>query len=467
VQSHDDLRVGTVEVLLPLAPVRAAQRETTLALLGGVGLAVLTAALVSWLLAQRITRSIRQLGRAAQQIGAGEFTAPVAVAGPMEIVQLSVAADQMRAQLATTHAALAAETARYLNILESTSDAILLFDQAEQVILINRGAERLLGCQRQTATGARLSQLVRLHGDDTLELERIPLHGACHLAVQQADGRVLTVAASRASIQDDQGNAPGEQIVVLHDVTDAVALGAMKDAFLANVTHEFRTPLAALIASLEILRNEHGDLSPAEQQQMFGALQNGVQRLDTLVQNLLDSASIQAGYFRVQPEMTQLMPLITEALELMEPLVRQRNQRIAVAVPPDVPPVFADDRRLVQVLVNLLSNASKFGPRGDTLQIVVEREEELVAVAVTDHGPGVAESRQGHLFERFLRPGSETVGAQGAGLGLAIVKAVVEGHGGSIVVRSAGEHETTFRFTLPIAAAKPANGDEAYATVAR
>lgn len=450
VLSHADVPLGTIEVLLPLAPVQQAQYQTTLTILGGVALALGVALGLTWLLTKAISRSIDTLGHAARQIGAGDLAQPVVVHGAVEITRLSTAIDQMRTQLQATHRALAAETARYLNILESAHDAMLVLTSDGRISLMNRGAEALLGCQRTSATGLPLAEVVQLHSGEHLSLDHIPVTGSTNLAIQTGDGRVLTVAATRAAIRAGSDEQPGEQIVVLRDVSEAVALSALKDAFLANVTHEFRTPLAALIASLEILQNEHGDLSPSEQQQMLAAVHIGVRRLDTLVQNLLDSASIQAGYFRVEPEATRLGPLVEEAVELIRPLVQQRAQTIAVDLPADLPPVLADDRRIVQVLVNLISNASKFGPRGDTIQLTVAVQQGSVDVAVTDHGPGIPESRQPGLFERFLRPGSETLGAQGIGLGLAIVKAIVERHGGSIHVSTDPRQGTTFSFSLQI-----------------
>ncbi|NTU80880.1 MAG: HAMP domain-containing protein [Chloroflexales bacterium] len=463
VHSHADEQLATIELLLPLAPVRAAQRQTTLAIFGGVLLAIGIAALLSWLLARRITGSIRTLSNVARRIGAGDLTAPVQVDGAAEIVHLSTAVDQMRQQLAASHAALAAETARYLSILETTDEAILVLDADGRVTLANRGAEALLGCARTRVAGVLLSEVVTLHGGAPLTLADIPPVGSVHLAIQTADGGIRTVAATRAAVLTDAEAARGEQLVVLRDVSETVALSQLKDAFLANVTHEFRTPLAALIASLELLRNEHGDLSPAEQQPLLEAVHVGVRRLDTLVQNLLDSASIQAGYFRVVPEVTWLAPLIDEAVELMLPLVRQRAQTIRVVLAPELPPILADDRRIVQVLVNLLSNASKFGPRGDTIVLAAQARQGQMIVAVSDHGPGILGSRGDALFERFLRPGGQTHGAQGAGLGLAIVKAIVERHGGAITVDTDAEAGTTFRFTLQVSAiVRPLQNEHVY-----
>jgi PAS domain S-box-containing protein len=355
----------------------------------------------------------------------------------------------MRQHLYETHSALQAEKARYANILESVEEGVITLDLEERVTSLNQSAEAMLGISRVAAHGLPLRLAVPLDQGTTLRLTRIPPIGAVQLAIRAHDDRELTVAATRSQIHTLIDGTPGEHIVVLRDISEEATVGRLKEEFLANITHEFRTPLSALIASLEILREEAETLTLDERQQMLTAIHLGVQRLDTLVQNLLDSASLQAGYFRVEPDATQLRPLIEEALDIMRPLVQQRGQTIECALPMGLPPILADDRRIVQVLVNLLSNSSKFGPRDDTLRLAVQVGPADVSVAITDHGPGIAVSRQAHLFERFVRPGAETVRAQGVGLGLAIVKAIVERHGGQVIIQSSDADGTTFAFTLP------------------
>jgi PAS domain S-box-containing protein len=439
--------IGAVEALLPLAPVRAVQQEATVALLISTALAALAATGLGWLLARRFSGPIRQLARDAETIGQ-DLTRPVAVRGPMETQLLSQAIERMRLQLYETHSALQREKVRYANILESLGDAVITFDSNERVTSLNKSAAAMLGIDRAAAIGLPLDHAVLIQPETSLTLGHIPPSGALPLAIRTQDGRSLTVAATRSQIQARRDGMSSEQILVLRDISEEEAVRRLKEDFLANITHEFRTPLSALIASLEILREDSEALTLVERQHMLAAIYLGVQRLDTLVQNLLDSASLQAGYFRVDLDVTQLEPLIDEAVEIMRPLAQQRGQTIRVAVPELVPPIIADDRRVVQVLINLLSNASKFGPREDTLQITVEVDAEDVRVAVTDHGPGIPASRQARLFDRFLRPGAETVRAQGVGLGLSIVKAIVEQHGGRVAVSPNDQQGTTFTFTL-------------------
>lgn len=442
--------IGMIEILIPLASVHAVQLQATWSLLLITILVACMGIALGWVLARWFTRPIGVLMHAAESIGRGDLYHQVVAGGPTEVRVLGQAIDQMRKQLAQSHSALDAEKSRYENILESVEEAVITLDPHARVTSLNRSAEALLDCTRATAHGQMLHQVVHVYGDTPLAIDLIPPLGTTRLAICASHDRIVTVEATRSSVLALPDTTPSEHILVLRDVSEGAAVAQLKEAFLANITHEFQTPLAALIVSLEILRDDHGanTLSSTDREAMLTTIHIGVQRLNTLVRNLLDSASLQAGYFRVAPDVSQLLPLINEALETMEPLLQQQQQTVELILPDTIPAVVADERRIVQVLVNLLSNASKFGPTGDTLQLTVQVADNEVVVGVTDHGPGIAPNRRQYLFERFLRPGSDIVRAQGVGLGLAIVKAIIERHGGQVRVQGGDQNATSFLFTL-------------------
>lgn len=440
--------VALAELLLPLAPVHSAQRQATLLLLVITLLAVLAALLLAFTLTRWVALPIDQLGRAAAAIGRGELDRVVRVSGPSELVALGGVLETARRQLASARAALAEEKQRYAAILESISEALITLDARGHVTGMNSAAEALLGQTRAAGAGRPLAYLLPgVHGLP-IAPERLPIGSTLRFALRAADGQPRTIAATRYPLLGPAG-AAREYVLMLRDISDEVAVAQLKEAFLANITHEFQTPLAALLASLELLHDERERLSAQEHQRLFEAVYSGARRLQQLLGNLLDSASLQAGYFRVAPELSDLRPLVAEAVATVEPVARQRNQQIITQLPAQLPPLFADEPRLIQAMVNLLSNASKFGPPGDVISLRVTVGDGRVCIAVSDHGPGVAPARQAHLFERFLRPGAETVRAQGAGLGLAITQAIIERHGGAVrLVTKAGEG-TTFTLDLP------------------
>jgi two-component system, OmpR family, sensor histidine kinase BaeS len=234
--------------------------------------------------------------------------------------------------------------------------------------------------------------------------------------------------------------------------------------FLGLMPHEFRTPLAALAASLELLETDAEDLS-GDQRQLVGSIHRSVIRLHSLVDNLLDTASIQAGQFQVHAEPTMLGPIIDEARLYIQPLLDQKQQGLCVQVQAPLPEVMADSRRVTQVLINLLSNAHKYGPVGEPLTLAAARADRVVRVSVADLGPGISPDDQSGLFQRFIRSGSKgTTSVAGIGFGLAITREIIEMHHGQVGIDSSLGKGTTVWFSLPLAATaeepRPDLGDE-------
>jgi signal transduction histidine kinase len=231
---------------------------------------------------------------------------------------------------------------------------------------------------------------------------------------------------------------------------------ALTDHFLASASHEFRTPLTAVAASVELLIDQAADLSPEDLRELLATLHLGVLNLHKLVDNLLESASIEAGRFRVRPRPAGLGDIIAEATATMQPLLDRHGQRLIVELPAAIPVVLADPRRVVQVLVNLLSNASN-AQRGlsdseITISAVMEGAGRTVRVLVADQGPGIPPAQRAELLKgrRFVAPpaGADPTGPTGFGLGLSVVKAIVAAHGGQLGIGDRAGGGAVVWFTL-------------------
>ena len=228
------------------------------------------------------------------------------------------------------------------------------------------------------------------------------------------------------------------------------SLQKLKSCFIASITHEFRTPLSAISASMEYLLEEMEHLTKAEIKELLTSVNLSVSTLQTLVDNLLESASIESGNFRVFIQPIEIMDAVEEAVRTVMPIFQRREQKLVVESSDCLPLIKGDQARLVQVLVNLLSNASKFGPIGQTVEIVINKSDSShVRVSVIDQGSGVKIDNKEDLFQRFIHEDPCTNCHYGIGLGLSIVKAIIEGHDGSVGMDAKEHRGSIFWFTVP------------------
>jgi signal transduction histidine kinase len=259
------------------------------------------------------------------------------------------------------------------------------------------------------------------------------------------------------------GPVEERQFLVMRDETDVELARRQRDTVLANISHEFKTPLAAQRASLELLREKllegGGRDDSAEARELVLSLERGGLRLTQLIDNLLESVRIESGQDSLRRRPVALDEVVEEAVELTAPLFAQRRQQLLVDLPYPLPPVLGDAPRLIQVFVNLLANAQKFAPAGSPLAVGGEITERDVAVWVDDLGPGLPPAADSgtELFRRFVRsPGEMAEPEQsGMGLGLWIVQSIVERHGGTVAAERR-DPGTRMRVTLPRSAAAEA-----------
>jgi K+-sensing histidine kinase KdpD len=233
--------------------------------------------------------------------------------------------------------------------------------------------------------------------------------------------------------------------------TDQSTFHHLHTYFLANISHEFRTPLTALSASLEILMNELENLSPADQRELLRSMHLSTASLQTLVNNLLESTSIEAGHFAIHRRPVVLNKVLAEAVHIVQPLLDRRAQYLVLTQPFQLPPLLADPIRLAQVFINLLSNASKYSPLEQKIDLGIDVMGDRLLIAVADRGFGIPENEKADIFGYFTRLAVEDSDQYGAGLGLSVVKSIVEGHGGTISIDDRPGGGSIFWITLPLA----------------
>ena len=263
------------------------------------------------------------------------------------------------------------------------------------------------------------------------------------------DGPRVTALMNATPIRADDGSVE-TVVVTLQDLAPLEELERLRAEFLALVSHELRGPLTSIKGSAATLLESSADLDPAEMRQFFRIINDQADHMRDLIGDLLDVARIETGTLSLTPGPTAVAELVDEAKRRF--LSGGGRDTLEFALPPDLPLVLADRRRIVQVLDNLLANAARHSPEPAPIRISAAREAVHVAVAVADRGRGIAAERLPHLFRKFSRSDAPEPG-NGNGLGLAICKGIVEAHGGRIWAESGGPGlGTRVIFTLPVAA---------------
>jgi signal transduction histidine kinase len=219
---------------------------------------------------------------------------------------------------------------------------------------------------------------------------------------------------------------------------------------LATVAHELRGPLTALAQSSELLAEDFLVLGPEQVKSMLGAMHRRTLWLQGLVENLLCAATIREGRLQLYRQSLSMSDLLDDVDAVVGPILAQREQRLRIRMSPRLPEVLADSRRLGQVMVNLILNASKFGVVGTPIDVTISARNGAVRVSVADRGPGVSAEQADRLFEPYYRA-PETTGStkDGVGLGLSIVKSIVEAHGGTVGLDNRRGGGARFWFSIP------------------
>ena len=229
-------------------------------------------------------------------------------------------------------------------------------------------------------------------------------------------------------------------------------LSAMKEEFLALTTHDLRSPLTVISGVINFFTSGRLGEMTAEQKNMVAMMERNTQNLIELVNDLLDASKLESGTMRLDPASIELRGLVGELREQMQPLAHEKEIALEEDVPEELPPLRADRAKLRRILVNLVSNALKFTPKGGHVRLGASREGRLVRVSVEDTGVGIQREDLHDIFDKYAQARSRaTRSEKGTGLGLYITRQLVELHGGKISVQSEVGRGSTFSFTIPIA----------------
>lgn len=444
--------IGILTVTLPTTSLNASfQHLVQIMLVLALGVTVVAAGL-NFALGRWLGRPLGRLTTAAARIGQGDLTTPIPRVAGQEIGTLAVTLEEMRYRLLHLMADLRQQQAESAAILGSIVEGVFSVDRDRTIRFINPQAGALLGIAPEAATGRFCGDVLnpRTVGGIRPCDDHCPIvHARLQPGARATEHLRLPNGQERTVVITSAPPTEGMQVQVLRDETDIEASRRLRDVVLANISHEFRTPLSAQLASIELLLDQLPSLSTAQVYTLVVTLQRSTLRLTQLIDNLLESARVEAGHATIRRSRVALDEVIETALELTRPLLDQRMQVVDVALPYPLPPLVGDAARLTQVFVNLLANANKFAPSGSTIEIGAAPGETTVTIWVADQGPGMPRLPGTDLFQRFVRAPDNEPEQSGMGLGLWICKSIIERHAGWIDAQSS-ETGTRMCVTLPV-----------------
>lgn len=435
--------VGVVRVAVSLQQIEAHIGRLSRMILAAGALAALCSVFLASYIASRTVAPVRRLTEAAARIAGGDLTLHLLPTTQDEIGSLTRAfnymAEELRAQVST----LALERNRLAAILNTMADGALLTDPQGEVELVNPAAARILGVEATQATGRTFAQMV--HNRQLIEL-----WAACRQSRQEQVGTIETGPREtflHAVITPLGESAAPRTLVILQDLTRVRRLETVRRDFISNLSHELRTPLASLALVVETLQDGALD-EPETARRFLGHMENEVASLIQMVEELLELSRIESGRAPLDIEPTELLKLVKKPLKRLKLLAEHKGVALAREIPEAAPLVYADARRIQQVVGNLVHNAIKFTPAGGNVTVSVQIHPREVVLAISDTGVGIPAADLPRIFERFYKA-DRARAEDGAGLGLAIAKHLVQSHRGRIWVQSVEGVGSTFYFSLP------------------
>jgi two-component system, OmpR family, phosphate regulon sensor histidine kinase PhoR len=332
-------------------------------------------------------------------------------------------------------------------ILGSMVEGVAVVNSGERLLFANEGFAEILELDAPPQSGSSLVEVVRQ--TELLEAVRAVLKGAPRLEAEISTGtlRQRFFAATVASVKATEN--PGA-VIVLHDITDLRKLERVRRDFVANVSHEFKTPLTAIQGFAETLLSGAID-DPQNRIRFLKIILEHSRRLARLTDDLLELSKMDADRIDLELDRLSVSQFVQACLETTQRAAAEKNLDVSVNLRGALPDILADRRRLAEVLQNLLDNAVQYTPSGGRIVVSASSDPEEVTFTVSDTGIGIPQVDQPRIFERFYRVDvarSREVG--GTGLGLSIAKHLVEAHRGRIWVESEVGQGSKFHFTVPV-----------------
>jgi len=439
----NDEIVGVARVSLPLTEINGYAGHVNWVITWGAIIAAVVAVLLALQISRVTTGPVKKLTQMSKKLAEGELDQEIQVTSRDEVGELAKAFNRMAAKLKEMVALITTERDRMATILSNMGDGIFVVDGESRVTTVNRAAQQMLQLSGKEVLGSTFVEAVRDYEMDDI-LQR------CLRTKEQQVGTVETSPGKQflrvmATPLEDGGGC----LLLLQDLTELRRLETVRRDFVANISHELRTPAASIKALAETLRDGAID-DPSVAKDFLAKINAEADRLTQLVQELGELSRIESGRAPIQKKPFDMAEAIEQAAGRLKAQADRAGLSLGIESASSLPQALGDRDRVEQVLVNIIHNAIKFTPPGGRISVTAKAEGNHLLVSVADNGVGISADDLPRIFERFYKADRARTGG-GTGLGLAIAKHIVEAHGGRIWAESVEGKGSTFSFTLPLA----------------
>ncbi|MGD2093542.1 MAG: ATP-binding protein [Phycisphaerales bacterium] len=441
--------VGVVRASIPVTAINQALDDIYIKIFWGGLIIAICAAAVCLFISRRITRPIIQMQQTAQNFAEGKLEQRVPVPDSYELGTLAGALNQMAQQLDERIKTITQQRNELEAILSSMVEGVLAVDSEEHIVSINKSAAEFLDIEPDQARGRYVEEMVRnisvqqfikkaIKGEQSTEADvSLPIKGERYFRLYGS------------TLLDNRGNKAGA-VIVLNDMTRMRRLENIRRDFVANVSHELRTPITSIQGFVEALLDGAID-EPKNAKRYLEIIAKHSDRLNAIIEDLLSLSHLEEDSEKRQVtlEKVSLKPVFAAAIELSGVKAQEKQAMVNLTCEDDIQ-LRINPALLEQAILNLIDNAIKYSPPGETIQVNVEKDDKELSISVQDNGCGIDKKHLSRIFERFYvvdKGRSRKLG--GTGLGLAIVKHIAQIHSGYVTVKSTPGKGSTFTIHLP------------------
>ena len=438
---------GFLRLAIPVAEINLLEgrmdKIIVAALLLIFALSLIFASLITWF----ISRPLRELSAAARAMGGGDFSRKPSVRSQDEIGELARALTHMSEEIEKKIEKIRQEGAKLDAVLSSMVEGIMVVNEKGRIVLLNPSLQKffLVDARPEGKVPLEVIANAKVQAIVDAVVQGQARWASEEIVVNQPMEKILQANA----VAILRSGAPEGAVVVFHDITELRRLEKIRQDFVANVSHELRTPISSIKGYAETLLS--GAIDDKDNARDFvDIIYQNSNRLASLISDLLDLSKIESGKMKMDLVPTDLPPIIERCLGVLKKTIEEKSLSVNIEIAPRLPKALADERRMAQVVLNLLDNAVKYTAEAGSIQIRVFSAGAHLQVDIADTGVGIPENDLSRIFERFYRVDkSHSRELGGTGLGLSIAKHIVLAHQGQIWAGSTFGKGSTFSFTLP------------------